>query len=178
MIDYRTFFIKRIFMMTCRKIKSVFFAAVLILPVLFIAGCSDSMKGQSVEKIRFEHAAINVKEPVAMADWYCKNLGMTVVFKADPPANTRFVKDASGKTRIELYNNSAAPIPDYASQDLLVLHFAFNVDDVKATCDRLIKAGAKMDKDVTVTASGDEIATIRDPWGIALQFVKRAKPMK
>lgn len=164
--------------MTCRRIKRVFFVTVLILPVLFIAGCSGLMKGQSVEKIRFEHVAINVKDPVAMADWYCKNLGMTVVFKADPPANTRFVKDASGKAIIELYSMSAAPVPDYASQDLLVLHFAFNVDDVKATCDRLIKAGAKMDKDVTVAASGDEIATIRDPWGIALQFIKRAIPMK
>ncbi len=157
--------------------SSLYSVIVLLLAGLFITGCSGLMKGQSMEKVRFEHVAINVKDPAAMADWYCKNLGMTIVFKADPPANTRFIKDASGKVRIELYNNSSAPIPDYASQDLLVLHFAFNVDNVKATCDRLIKAGAKMDKDVTISAAGDEIATIRDPWGVAIQFVKRAKPM-
>ena len=59
----------------------------------------------------------------------------------------------------------------------LVLHFAFNVDNVKETCEKLIQAGAKWDKPLTVTDSGDEIATLRDPWGIAIQFVKRAKPM-
>ena len=164
--------------MGSKCMKKLFSASIFVLIGLSIAGCSGLMKGQRMEKVRFEHVAINVKDPIAMADWYCKNLGMTIVFKADPPANTRFIKDAGGKARIELYNNSSAPIPDYASQDLLVLHFAFNVDNVKATCDRLIEAGAKMDKDVTVTAAGDEIATVRDPWGIALQFVKRAKPMK
>ena len=77
----------------------------------------------------------------------------------------------------ELYNNTSAPVLDFASQDILVLHIAFNVDNVKETCDKLIEAGAKWDKELSVTENGDEIATLRDPWGIAIQFVKRAKPM-
>jgi hypothetical protein len=28
-----------------------------------------------------------------------------------------------------------------------------------------------------VTGDGDEIAIVRDPWGIPIQFVKRAEPM-
>ncbi|GAI31566.1 unnamed protein product, partial [marine sediment metagenome] len=31
--------------------------------------------------------------------------------------------------------------------------------------------------DISVTPGGDEIAILRDPWGVAIQFVKRAEPM-
>jgi glyoxylase I family protein len=163
--------------MTFKRMKTTSSAAALILIVLIFAGCSDLMKGKSVKNARFEHVAINVKDPAAMADWYCKNLGMKVVYKAAPPANTHFVSDAGGNMMFELYNNPSVPVPDYASQDMLVLHFSFMVDNVKATCDRLVEAGAKWDKELTVTDSGDEVATLRDPWGLAIQFVKRAKPM-
>ena len=141
---------------------------------LSAAGCSGLMKGQNVKQARFEHVAINVKDPAAMADWYCENLGMKIMLKS---GTARFVSDAGGNMMFELYNNSAAPIPDYASQDKLVLHFAFNVDNINETCEKLVQAGAKWDQQVTTTDSGDEIAVLRDPWGIAIQFVKRAKPM-
>jgi glyoxylase I family protein len=163
--------------MICEPMKKLSLAASFALIVIVFTGCTDLMKGQNVNKANFEHVAINVKDPVAMADWYCENLGMKVVFKGDPPANTRFVSDADGNMMFELYNNSSVPVPDYAAQDMLVLHFAFNVDNVKETCERLVKAGAKWDKEFSVSASGDEIATLRDPWGLAIQFVKRAKPM-
>jgi len=141
---------------------------------LFAAGCSDFMKGNDMEQVSFEHVAINVSDPVAMADWYCENLGMKIKLES---GTARFISDADGNMMFELYNNTSAAIPDYSSQDMLVLHFAFNVDNVKETCDKLVEAGAKWDKELTVTDSGDEIATVRDPWGIAIQFVKRAKPM-
>jgi uncharacterized glyoxalase superfamily protein PhnB len=51
------------------------------------------------------------------------------------------------------------------------------VDDVKAFCEKLISAGAKMDGKIVITPDGDEIAILRDPQGIPIQFVKRAKPM-
>jgi glyoxylase I family protein len=130
-----------------------------------------------VKKASFEHAAINVKDPIAMANWYCENLGMKIMFKGDWPGNARFVSDYDGNMMFELYNNSTVPIPDYASQDMLVFHFAFQVENVKEVCDRLIKAGAVWDKELSKAGNGDEIATLRDPWGIAIQFIKRAKPM-
>ena len=150
-------------------------SAIIIVSIgLFAAGCSEFMKGNSVKQPRFEHVAINVPDPVAMADWYCDNLGMVIKLEA---GTARFVSDADGNMMFELYNNDTAPIPDYASENMLVLHFAFNVDDVKGTCDKLVEAGATWDKELTVTDSGDEIASLRDPWGVAIQFVKRAKPM-
>ena len=127
-----------------------------------------------MEHVSFEHIALNVKDPVAMANWYCENLGMKIMLES---GTTRFVSDQDGNMMFEFYNNESAPIQDYASQDMLVLHIAFHVDNVQAICDNLIKAGAKWDSKLNITNSGDEIATLRDPWGVAIQFVKRAKRM-
>jgi uncharacterized glyoxalase superfamily protein PhnB len=61
--------------------------------------------------------------------------------------------------------------------DPLLLHIAFMVDDVKGIREKLIAAGATPVGEVTISPSGDELAMLRDPWGVAIQFVKRAKPM-
>ena len=78
---------------------------------------------------------------------------------------------------LELYHNPPDAVPDYASMDPLTLHIAFMVDDVKATCRKLIVAGATVASEVSVTDSGDELAMLRDPWGVPIQFLKRANPM-
>ena len=127
--------------------------------------------------MRIEHIAINVEDPIGMAKWYCENLGMKVVRKGDPPANARFICDAGGNTTLETYNNPPDGVPDYASMDPLTFHIAFTVDDVKGIREKLVAAGATVVTDVTTTSDGDELATLRDPWGVPIQFVKRAKPM-
>ena len=78
---------------------------------------------------------------------------------------------------LEIYNNPPDAVPDYASMDPLTLHIAFMVDDVKETCRKLIAAGATVATDVSITDSGDELAMLRDPWGVPIQFLKRAEPM-
>jgi uncharacterized glyoxalase superfamily protein PhnB len=150
--------------------------AILVLTGLLVVGCSSFIR-DSGNSSRFEHIAINVEDPLAVADWYCKNLGMKVKFEGDPPNNIRFISDSYDRMMFELYGNADADKLDFNSMDMLTLHIAFTVDDVKGTCDRLIEAGAKMDKEITVNDSGDEIATLRDPWGLPIQFVKRAKQM-
>ena len=78
---------------------------------------------------------------------------------------------------LELYHNPPDAVPKYASMDPLTLHIAFMVDDVKETCRKLVAAGATVTSEVTVTDSGDELAMLRDPWGVSIQFLKRANPM-
>ncbi len=127
--------------------------------------------------MKIEHFACNVPDPVAMADWYVQHLGMKLVRSGNPPINARFLADESGSVMIEIYCNEKAPIPDYTAMDPLVMHLAFVSEDVPADCRRLVEAGATVVDAPMVTPSGDHLAMLRDPWGVAIQLCRRATPM-
>ena len=118
--------------------------------------------------MKLEHVGYNVKEPQKLMDWWCANLG----FKQVHPA---FIVDSSGQMAIEFYRNDAAPIPDWAAMDALSMHIAFLSDDVDADAARLVAAGATLLD--TVHKPGFDMAMLRDPFGMALQFVKRGEPI-
>jgi len=127
--------------------------------------------------IKIEHVALQVPNPVALADWYVAHLGLRVVRSFGAPANARFLADGAGQTVLEVYNNPKATMPDYRKLDSLHLHIAFAVVDVSATRQRLLTAGATAEGEVSVTDTGDTLAMVRDPWGVPVQLVKRAKPL-
>ena len=155
--------------------------AFLMFTMMLVAGCGemkvDSANAIEGNRIRLEHVAINVEDPVSMARWYSHHLGMKVVRKGLPPIDMHFISDAGGNMMLEIYHNPPDAVPDYASMDPLSLHISFMVDDVKGVREKLIAAGATAVGEVTITPAGDELAMLRDPWGVAIQFVKRAKPM-
>ena len=123
--------------------------------------------------MKFEHVALNVPEPVQMADWYAKHCGMRIVIRVEGPPFTRFIADGSGTTAIEIYRNEDAPIPDYFSQSPLVAHNAFAAENLDETKDRLTAAGATFVEEIE-TPDGSRLIMLRDPWGIPLQIVKRS----
>ena len=124
--------------------------------------------------MKFEHAALNVPDAKAVADWWIEHCGMlNVRGEGGPPF---FLADASGRTILEIYSNEAAPIPDYAAQNPLTLHIAFAVEDAGAERDRLAAAGATLVSDAK-TQDGTRLVMLRDPWGIALQLVQRKTPL-
>tara|TARA_A100001037_G_scaffold287557_1_gene297149 strand:+ start:268 stop:654 length:387 start_codon:yes stop_codon:yes gene_type:complete len=127
--------------------------------------------------MKFEHFAINVEDPPAVAAWYVDHLGMKVVRSAGPPAYMQFLADVTDRVVIELYNNPPDLIPDYAAQDPQVLHIAFAVEDIDATIARLAAAGATKVGGPGQTPFGDTLAMLRDPWGFAIQLTQRAEPM-
>lgn len=102
---------------------------------------------------------------------------MTIVREGEPPGSKRFVADPGRNMMFEFYRSRSAPVPDYASMNNHQLHIAFMVDDVKAMCDKLIAAGGQLDGEITTTREGDVIAIVRDPWGIPIQLLTRARPM-
>ena len=126
--------------------------------------------------MKLEHVALLVVDPVAVAEWYEAHLGMRVVRKGDAPGHARFLADDAGESVLEIYAGTP-PLPAYASMDPLVLHVAFAADDVGATRARLIEAGATPVGEVVVTPAGDRFAMLRDPWGLALQLARRARPL-
>ncbi len=127
--------------------------------------------------MRIEHVALQVADPATAGDWYCAHLGFQIARASNAPVPVRFLADESGSVMLEIYNNPAVVPPDYASMDPLLLHVAFVCDDVSSTARRLVDAGATLISGPETIASGDELAMLRDPWGLALQLCKRAEPM-
>jgi glyoxylase I family protein len=125
--------------------------------------------------MRLEHFALQVPDPVAMADWYVKNLGCTVARSGGEPSHGRFL--TVGSVLFEIYRNPSVSVPDYKKIEPLHLHIAFSSENLTADRDRLVKAGATVFDDIKTTSEGDEIMILRDPWSVPILFVKRADPM-
>lgn len=127
--------------------------------------------------MRIEHIAFQVELPQLVAKWYADNLGMTIKRASDQGPQMHFLACDDDHVMFEFYNNPAAPLPNYASMHPLLLHIAWISQEPSKDRARLLAAGASSFEDVVTTPAGDQLAMLRDPWGLALQLVKRAKPM-
>ena len=127
--------------------------------------------------MKIEHVAFNVKDPLAMGRWYVEHLGFVVKRRTIDPPYAHFLADDSGTVMIEIYGNTDAPVPDYENLDARNLHLALVSKDVDADIERLTAAGASLDGEPFTGPNGDQLAMLRDPWGFAIQLVKRATPM-
>ena len=127
--------------------------------------------------VKIEHFALQVTDPVAMADWYVEHIGWSVARSGGPPINGRFLLDNAGSVMLEIYRNPRAAVPDFYAIDPLWIHLALLSVDPAGDRDRLVKAGAQVVDDLSTTPAGDEVVMLRDPWGVPLQLVKRAQPM-
>ena len=112
-----------------------------------------------------------------MADWYVKHLGFSIARKGGEPSHARFLADSGGSVMLEIYRNPVVGVPDYKTVDPLYMHLAYISDNPAEDRDRLVQSGAVIVDDLATTSSNDVIVMLRDPWGIPIQLVKRAKPM-
>lgn len=126
--------------------------------------------------MNLEHIAINIQEPAKMAQWFAEHFGMRIVVAQATAPYMHFLADDKG-SMIEIYNNPAATLPDYANMNPFNLHLAFTSANIEADRDRLVAAGATVVNEVTTTPAGDKLLFLRDPWNVPFQFVQRAKPL-
>lgn len=124
--------------------------------------------------MKFEHFALNVADKSGAEQWYSHHLGLTVVRSV--PGNMSFLADATGRVILEIYEKREAEVLPYGEMHPLMLHIAFSVDDVEGEVKRLQSAGATLLEGPSVV-KGDVLAMLRDPFGMALQLVKREEPM-
>ena len=127
--------------------------------------------------MKIEHVALQVPNSLATARWYVEHLGLTVKMRSVDPPYGHFLADDGDSVMIEIYSFPDVPTPDYPAQEPRQLHLAFLSKDIAADVARLVAAGAKAVSGPETTDKGDEIAMLRDPWGVCLQLVKRARPM-
>lgn len=127
--------------------------------------------------MKIEHLALNVPDVLSLARWYVEHLGLTVKRRVMEEPWAHFLADDSGTVMLELYTNNAVSIPDYAIMEAANLHLAFTSNDLQADLVRLRLAGATAPTESETMPNGDEVAMFRDPWGVPLQLVKRAKAM-
>lgn len=125
--------------------------------------------------MRFEHFALNVPDTRAAAAWYVQHLGLTVARSRPEAPYTTFLGDDTGRVFIELYTNPKDPVPDYAAQHPLRLHFAFAVKDAVAERTRLVQAGATLAMEEP-QPDGSLLIMLRDPWGVPVQLCQRTRP--
>ncbi|MGY8767211.1 MAG: VOC family protein [Pirellulales bacterium] len=126
--------------------------------------------------MKIEHLALQVAEPKAMAAWYVVQLGMSIERTNDDPV-AFFMADESGQIMLEIYLQTDFEVPDYASIQPAHLHLAFLSNKIEADYQRLLAAGATSVSPVETLGDGDQVAMLRDPWGLPLQLVTRAEPM-
>lgn len=125
-----------------------------------------------------EHIGISVKKPFEMADWYAKNLGCKVLYKfhKDKNSSTVFITDDSCKTVLEILNEPGVEPVCNLLNDSSQLHFAFISESPKKDCERLIKVGATFMGEIK-GVPGSLLLSLCDPWGNAIQLVKREKAL-
>ena len=126
--------------------------------------------------MKLEHFALNVEEPLAMAEWYEQHFGLQIIRQIKIAPYTSFLRDGSGTIMIEIYNNPADEVPPYRLMNPLLVHLAFVSQDPTADRKRLLEAGASLVSDHQLD-DGSHLVMLRDPWGLAVQLCKRTSPM-
>jgi len=126
--------------------------------------------------MKIEHFALNVEDPLSMADWYRDHLGLRIARQMEDSPYTTFLSDDSNTILLEIYKNPAAEVPPYAEMNPLLVHLAFVSEDPSAEKTRLLEAGASLVSDHQLN-DGSHLVMMRDPWGMAIQFCKRGMPM-
>ena len=126
--------------------------------------------------MKFEHFALNVEQPVEMADWYCKNLGMTIVSQQKQLPFMTFLADASGRVVMELFFNNSADVTNFENLHHLTMHMAFQVEDARKLSEKLQKEGATFLEEVN-PEEGTILVMLKNPWNIPLQLCQRKNKM-
>lgn len=125
--------------------------------------------------MKFEHFALNVRDPIAHARWYADQLGFRIARRRTDPPFTHFLADETGRIIFELYSNPKAVIPDYATMHPLCFHLAVVTTNAAAERARLEMCGAKLFL-AEPQPDGSMLIMMRDPWGVPLQLCQRTQP--
>ena len=131
--------------------------------------------------LRVDHPAISCRDVEKQVEWYCKNLGLKVVFHNQQNPPSVLVGYEGEGTTIELMPvRHEGPHPAEAPRFQPGLrHLAIQVSNFGEAYDRLKNLGVHFLFEPIPSVGGGMIVSFRDPEGNELQIVERqANPLR
>jgi lactoylglutathione lyase len=123
--------------------------------------------------MKYLHTMVRISDVDQSLDFYCNKLGLKEVRRTEHPQGrfTLFYLAApeDEEAEIELTYNWD---PETYSEGRNFGHLAFAVDDIYATCERLMKKGVVINR----PPRDGHMAFIRSPDNISIELLQRGKP--
>ncbi len=119
--------------------------------------------------MKYLHTMVRVNDLEASLDFYCNKLGLELLNKVDVEAG-RFTlaflaAPGQSEAQVELTYNWD---PEKLEGGRNFGHLAYRVDDIYATCQRLLDAGVTINR----PPRDGRMAFVRSPDGISIEFIQ------
>jgi glyoxylase I family protein len=126
-----------------------------------------------------DHPAMSCYDVPALADWYCRHLGMKIVAdngQTPPSMVLGYDSDFLSGAVLELMpvRHEGPPPVEVPRFCPGLRHLAVRVSDFEKAYTQLQQAGVKFLFDPLIAVGGGKIVSFRDPEGNEVQIVQRA----
>ena len=136
--------------------------------------------------MRYLHTMLRVSDLDRSLDFYCNKLGLTEAFRRDDPKGRFtlvFLMAPQDQSLVEQTTKIGRPGPlieltyNWDSEDYGEArhfgHLAFEVDDIYATCERLMKAGVTINR----PPRDGQMAFVRSPDRQSIELLQRGQAL-
>jgi lactoylglutathione lyase len=127
--------------------------------------------------MRYLHTMVRVRDLDQALDFYCDKLGLSEVRRIDNPGGRFTLVFLSAPEDVEAAKQNAAPLVEltynYDPEDYRggrnFGHLAYQVDDIYATCQRLMDGGVTINR----PPRDGHMAFVRSPDGISIELLQK-----
>ena len=131
------------------------------------------------ETMRYLHTMLRVRDLDAALDFYCNKLGMTEVRRVESEQGRFTLIFLASSDDVDAAKGTRAPTveltynwdPEAYTGGRNFGHLAYEVDDIYALCDRLMKAGVTINR----PPRDGRMAFIRSPDNISIELLQKGE---
>ena len=131
--------------------------------------------------MRYLHTMVRVTDVAKSLDFYCNKLGMQEVRRTESEAGRFTLIFLAGPADAGTATATKAPLlelthnwdPEAYGEGRNFGHLAYEVDDIYATCDRLMKAGVTINR----PPRDGRMAFIRSPDNISIELLQKGEAL-
>ncbi len=121
----------------------------------------------------FHHVHLVSRDPEASAAWYQEALGAEVAGRS-VKKNSLSITLTLGEARLSVRGLRAGedPVPDETPAVLGINHIGLMVDDIEGAIKRVVDCGGGLTDPVHTGSSGNLVAFVQTPEGVAIEFLQ------